>query len=115
MKRILYLIGCLLFALCGSVFANPPEDSESYSRFSQYQSVKVSPDGKHLAVITPIEGKNALAILETDSLEPTVVLRLAGNNQVGSYHWANNERIIFERQSFSSWFEQPRSLGNGLV
>ncbi|SHH72969.1 S9 family peptidase [Ferrimonas marina] len=111
MQRILSL---LLVILAWGIQAAPAE-IEHFSKNSQFHSVKISPDGKHLAVITPHEGKNVLAILAADTLKPTYLAKLDGNNQVGAYHWANDERVIFRLETFSSWYEQPRSNGEWLA
>ena len=58
---------CLGFQLCKAVAVEIP--LSDFARQAQFDNVKISPDGKHLAV-TFIKGdKGMLAILKRDSLE----------------------------------------------
>ncbi|MBY5992684.1 alpha/beta hydrolase family protein [Ferrimonas balearica] len=88
-----------------------PADIDTFSRFDQFQAVKIAPDGQHLAVLTPMDGKNVLAILSIDTMKPTHVIRFGENKQVGEFYWANNERVIVQLQFFKGWFEQPLTAG----
>ncbi len=88
-----------------------PADIESFSRDDQYRMVKISPGGGHLAILTPVEGKNVLAILNSETMKPTYVARFPGNKQVGDFHWANDERVIVQLEFFKGWFQHPVSAG----
>ncbi|MBY5980194.1 alpha/beta hydrolase family protein [Ferrimonas balearica] len=101
----------LALMLVSAVGWSAPQEIETFSRNSQFQGVKISPDGGHLAVLMPLEGKNVLAILDAKTMETTYVARFPGNKQVGDYHWVNDERVIIELQYFKGWFEQPMSAG----
>ncbi|MBW3139914.1 S9 family peptidase [Ferrimonas balearica] len=101
----------LALMLVSAVGWSAPQEIETFSRNSQFQGVKISPDGGHLAVLMPKDGKNVLAILDANTMQTTYVARFPGNKQVGDYHWANDERVIIELQYFKGWFTQPVSAG----
>ncbi|SHH73005.1 alpha/beta hydrolase family protein [Ferrimonas marina] len=109
--RYLSLVLGLFLSLSLSAAQPGPDSVEYYSKDSQFLDVKVSPDGKHIAVLTPIEGKNALAILNSESLEPTTVARFGDNKEVGDFHWVNKERVIVQLNYYKGWMEQPVSAG----
>jgi dipeptidyl aminopeptidase/acylaminoacyl peptidase len=94
----------------GSVAAEP-HDIRYFSRNPEFYSVKISPDGKHLAVMTPQDGRAGVAILETDTLKPTFIARFSEDRQIGEYHWANSERLIARLERFQGWRETPSTAG----
>ena len=86
-------------------------DVPYYSKSSEFTQVKISPDGKHLAVMTPVDGRNGVAILDTETLMPTWIARFPKDKQVGEFHWANSERLIARLEMFRGWNEHPTSAG----
>lgn len=84
---------------------------EEFSKHPQFYDVKISPDGKHLAVLINTEGRKTLAFLETDSKKVTYALRGGNRDQAGSYYWVNNERVVVQVQRVSGRFERPGSAG----
>jgi len=75
------------------------------------RDIEISPDGEHLALLIPLEGRNVLSIVKTQSLEPVNVIRFASTKQIGSFYWANDERLILRLDYFVSWYAQPTSAG----
>lgn len=97
------LLAALCMVLAFSSVAAPLSVTE-FSRDDEFKGMKISPDGKHLAVLTPVEGKNALAILDINTMKPTYVVKFSGEKQVGQFHWANNERVILTLEKFKPWY-----------
>ncbi|ARD20445.1 alpha/beta hydrolase family protein [Shewanella japonica] len=84
---------------------------EDYSRHSDYYNVKISPDGKHLAVLMNDEGRKRLAFLRTDNFEVTFALNSSGRDQPAEYYWVNNERVIVQVVQSRGRLELPINLG----
>jgi len=109
------IIVLALFMVCSSEPIQANQDqSQSISNFvaaSVIQDIKISPDGRHLALLTPLEGRNVLTIVKTASLEPVNVLRFGSTKQVGEFYWANNDRVILRLDYFVSWYAAPTSAG----
>jgi len=88
--------------------------TETISKFVEppaIRDIEISPDGKHLALLAPLEGRNVLSIVKTQTLEPVNVIRFASSKQIGNFYWANNERLILRLDYFVSWYAQPTSAG----
>ena len=66
--------------------------------FAEYSGIKISPDGAHLAVRKQHEGKNALIILQTDTLEPVHLQGFTGRDEVDGFWWISDERILFSKR-----------------
>lgn len=109
MNKTGYLImKALYFALVlllSSVSANAG-DWEHLFQNPKYQAVKISPDGKHLAVAMDSDGKRALIFIERKTMKMVGATKLPGKNEVGSYYWANNERVVIEINQSQPWSEQ---------
>lgn len=105
---MLLLLSC--FLPTGQAIAEV-HDVPYYSKSSEFTQVKISPDGKHLAVMIPVDGRNGVAILDTETLKPTWIARFSGEKQIGEFHWANSERLIARLEMFRGWNEHPTSAG----
>ena len=87
MSRLIIIISCLLTSFISN--AKPkPLPIETFSKASEFGSVKISPTGKYLAVMTQPNGKNSLMILDTDTFKVLHAINFPKNAQVGNYYWA---------------------------
>lgn len=77
----------------------------------EFQNMKISPDGKYLAVSMLIEDERGLVFLDRKTLTTVSVTRFAGSYEVGNYHWANNERVIINMVKRHGWLEELVSYG----
>lgn len=85
---------------------------EDFSRHSQYHDAKISPDGKHLAVlVTGAGGGKSLIFLETEGLKITYTANANRKSQVSDYYWVNNERVIIQIEQVSGALEVPLDYG----
>ena len=75
------------------------------------RNVQISPDGKHLALLAPVEGRNVVSIIKTDTREPVNILKFGSTKQVGDVYWANNERLVLRLDYFFSWYAAASSAG----
>lgn len=107
-----------MLALALAAFVSPlptaagetPEISH-FSQSTRFIDIKISPDGEHLAVLTPVDGLRSVVILDTETMKPTYIARFQGQQQVGEFHWANAERLIVRLEIFRGWLEHPTSAG----
>lgn len=76
-----------------------------------YSGVKLSPDGRFLSVMVDDQGKKAIGIIEMSTFEMVHGIRLPGQLQVGSYTWANNERLVIKLAETVPWMKQPQYYG----
>ncbi len=76
-----------------------------------FADVKISPDGKYLAVIVFQEDKRQLLCLDRATLKAVGGARMVGKDEVGQFFWANNERIVMKINSREPWEKQPKFYG----
>lgn len=96
--------------LCSSsnVYAASVDD---FSRQSEFYNVKISPDGKHLAVLINTDGRKTLAFLDSKTYEVTASLGGEKRDQVADYYWVNNERVIVQVEQVRGSLTKPVSYG----
>ena len=73
--------------------------------------IKISPDGKYMGLLVPVDGRNVLSIIETESRKSVNLLKFESNRQIGEFHWANEERLLMRLDYFQSWYAAPVSAG----
>ena len=69
-----------------SYFSNTPDTSD----------VEISPDGKHLVVISKLNGQEIFSVIETSTKK--IVSRIGASglgNNIGSVYWVNNKRLVY--------------------
>lgn len=91
--------------------ANALSQAQLFSKGDEYSNVKISPTGKYLSTITSVEGKNVLLVLDAQTKKLLNAIRFPGNAQVGTYEWANSERIVLAKEYLKGWHDTPIYYG----
>ncbi|KUJ84310.1 hypothetical protein AVO43_00980 [Microbulbifer sp. ZGT114] len=81
-------------------------------RHAEVQQVKISPDGKHIAVQKLHEGERVLVFMSLSPLEVTGALRFRGKEEVGNFYWATDDRAVVEVIARTAALEQPVNYGS---
>lgn len=89
------------FALVAVLFvrtaAAAPLPTRAFMADPQYHTVKISPDGRYLGVITPHEGRDILVVINLADRKILSTFRLTGwYADVGRFEWVSPERIVLE-------------------
>ena len=92
MKNI-YFACLIVLVFSTSVSSN---NWEHLCQRAKYQDAKISPDGKHIAIAMDSEGKRVLVFLNRKSMEMVGTAKLPDINEVGNFHWVNNERVVIK-------------------
>ncbi|MCL1123571.1 S9 family peptidase [Shewanella surugensis] len=82
-----------------------------FSRSSEFTQVQISPAGQYISAIQLFEGKRLLIILDSTTKKLLHVVNFPGKAQVGDYSWANNERLIVQKQYLKGWSIEPLYYG----
>jgi dipeptidyl aminopeptidase/acylaminoacyl peptidase len=86
---------------------------ETRAFFDDYtvDDIKISPDGKHLALSVPEDGVNYLLILQASDRKRMGLFRFPTNYSMGDFYWANNERIVYSMRVVRRNRARPLSTG----
>lgn len=104
MGKLFDLVGvisrALLLALvvCCSAMAASVED---YLRPPMFRNASLSPDGRHLAVLMPVNGRMNLATIDLDGRTPRVLTSFSRFDVVSS-HWVGSDRLVFSLGQFDT-------------
>ncbi|WP_158077129.1 alpha/beta fold hydrolase [Cognaticolwellia aestuarii] len=99
MKLIILL--CLMFGCSLLVSAqvsnnvkNQKLDINVLFQDDDYRDVRLSPDGKHIALIQNQKDTPVLIVVDVETMKAINQISFANKDNVGSYSWANNERLL---------------------
>ena len=77
---------------------------ERFSSLPSYTNVKISPDGRMISVLTKMpDDKKGLSIFDTESLSLINTITLTKEEEIASYSWVNNERLLIQIGYYDSW------------
>ena len=89
---------CLALLFVGDVAAAATAAElpvKDFWRHSEFEQIRISPDGKYLAATVPDEETRALVIFTRKDRKVTGVARFTDKRQVGAFAWVNNDRVAF--------------------
>lgn len=72
---------------------------KDFFKSPDFRSLQLSPNGQHIAVISPINKRDNLVIMDTDGLKNVRPLTGLKEESVSSFYWANNQEIVFTMDS----------------
>ena len=87
------ILGILLF-LSGQVSAQAPR-VEDFFKNPDFTGMQLSPSGKYLATLAPVEGHRNIVVLETEQLQNARPVTALDDQDVAGFFWASDEVIVF--------------------
>jgi len=93
MLRGLFLL-CIVLASSG-VWAKT-YSVDDFIRFPKYRTIKISPDGRHIAANFQEGSQVKLVIIEMGSNKVRGTYEFGDNRQIGNFYWANPRRVLME-------------------
>lgn len=110
MRRMILAVlvgaGCaVLPAAAGAV------DLERFLREESFTSIKISPDGTHVAATVPLEDATAVAILRTADMALVGSFRPPRNNHAGSFDWVSDQRLVIGLAQKLGRLDRPQATG----
>lgn len=99
----------VLLLLAAPAFAQPT--IAELFRPAQYAEMKLSPDGRHIAALVPVKGKQNIAII---TVSPRGAKALSGlsSRDVVDFWWVNDRRLLYRTGSIG--VRDTESRGGGL-
>ena len=94
-------------------FAAEPAPLKTYLTSAKYGQFTLSPNGRYLALLTPINGKRNLAVIDLQTRKSQAVTNITGFDVIG-YNWIGNERLAFSLGRLGSPTGPESADGGGL-
>lgn len=82
-----------------------PLPASYFAKNAQYNSIKISPDGKYFAASVPMANLTTLLIIERKTMKISYSYYFPENEHVDRYYWATNDRVIFTKSIKLPWQE----------
>jgi dipeptidyl aminopeptidase/acylaminoacyl peptidase len=82
------------------------------SRAPSFNTMKLSPDGKHIAATVTVQDKTKLVFLDAARMNAVGFANLGNSFGVGEFVWVSNKRVILEVVQYHPWVKQPVSYGD---
>ncbi len=95
----------LLVAFAHPIFA------KDHSSEIHYQNVKISPDGKYLAISLTLDGLSSLVFRDIETNKILGLTKLPEQLVLGDYQWVNNERVVFKINNKVAWSDKIQFYG----
>ncbi|HSN22338.1 MAG TPA: hypothetical protein VLS49_16765, partial [Usitatibacter sp.] len=87
-----------LLAACAAHAATPIED---FFRLPRYAAMGISPDGQHIAALSPVKGRQNLVVLDVPPKEAHALTAFDGKDVVW-FRWINSKRLMFATGSLAT-------------
>ena len=98
LQKIILIV--FLYLIAQFSLANPNNiPLERFFENPDYSGLTLSPDGKYIALISPVNERRNLVVMETNGLKNARPITGLKKQNVGSFFWANNKDIVFTMDS----------------
>jgi len=84
---------------------------ESFVKEGDYLNMKMSPDGKHISARVRVDGKVNLIFLQTSTMKIVGGVKPNENDEIHSAVWISNDRVVYQFQESSIYYDKPRATG----
>ncbi|MGN6513594.1 MAG: prolyl oligopeptidase family serine peptidase [Lysobacteraceae bacterium] len=104
--------GLLLLLLLPTLAWSREIPIEDFFKDAQFTTVKLSPDGQHIAVTVQRDDRGLLAVLRVSDDQIVGKWDYGKNNYIQDVIWANNDRVLFRVAMKSGSFDFQRARGD---
>lgn len=85
----------VLAIVSGTAAAAQPIAVETLFKIPEYENLRLSPDGAHLAAIIPVNGHHNLAVIDLRKMEARAITGYSTQDVV-NFAWINNRRLLVD-------------------
>jgi dipeptidyl aminopeptidase/acylaminoacyl peptidase len=101
MKRLAALLAIAGTAAFAALAADKPTPIEDFFRLPRYAAMALSPDGQHIAALSPVSGRQNLVVLDAALKDAHAVTAFDGKDVVW-FQWLNSKRLMFSTGSLAT-------------
>jgi len=94
-NQVFVLCTMLLLSFNSLAFNKELPSATDFFSLPDYTAITLSPSGKYLATLMPVNNRLNLVVIETKNRKNISVLTGFKKYNVGSYFWASDDRIVF--------------------
>jgi dipeptidyl aminopeptidase/acylaminoacyl peptidase len=91
-RFVLVTLGTVVAGTCSALAAEIPV--EVIFQRAQYGEIQLSPDGRYLAIVARLRGRNNLAVMELEKRDAKPITNFTDADVV-QFRWLNNKRLLY--------------------
>ena len=101
MRKLIRSSIALLLVVCSHQIWAKASDIpvKEFFKNPDYTALQLSPNGKYLALLSPVNDRRNIVVMETGNLAKARAITGLKNQDVGGFFWANNKDIVFTMDS----------------
>ncbi|MCW8877515.1 MAG: hypothetical protein OQK51_10705, partial [Kangiellaceae bacterium] len=101
MRKLIRSSIALLLVVCSHQIWAKASDIpvKEFFKNPDYTALQLSPNGKYLALLSPVNDRRNIVIMETENLTNARAITGLKNQDVGGFFWANDKDIVFTMDS----------------
>jgi dipeptidyl aminopeptidase/acylaminoacyl peptidase len=107
MIRMIFLAAAMIST---STFAADAIPLADFARHQKFKDVKISPDGKHLAISAIVDGNSVLSLVDVDT-NKGFSISPRQEDVVVDFWWVSDKRVVYTLGSKLGQLEQPVATG----
>ncbi|HET7611965.1 MAG TPA: alpha/beta fold hydrolase [Rhodanobacteraceae bacterium] len=105
------IVGVLLFGLAAAAVAADQIPLADLARHEQFKTVKISPDGTHLAVTAVLPTGQTILVLKNIETGKGVNLAPRGNDDVLDFWWVSPKYVVYDVAQHLGGWDRPIPTG----
>ncbi len=78
---------------------------ENFAAKSDFISMRISPDGKHMAFTYEENSSINLGVMNLKTKKGIYSFKMGDNREVAFFYWGNNKRLIIQSQRITGWLD----------
>jgi dienelactone hydrolase len=110
-----HFLPCLmaLILTAGSAFAAEPElPAELFARHAQYSDAQLSPTGEYLSVVTPLQDRRGLSIIQLSGDYRQNMIKFGPKETIADVAWVGDRRLVVSKARDVGYLEKPLLTGD---
>ncbi|MCX7033866.1 MAG: prolyl oligopeptidase family serine peptidase [Arenimonas sp.] len=109
--RLRHVLACLALLVSTPLAAAELIPLDHFLTPGQFNEIKISPDGQHLAATVPLADRTALVVLRRKDMVRTGHAMFGAQQHVTDFHWANARQLVYTESRKLGWLAAPVSMG----
>ena len=112
MKKALLVLVCFIFSF--GVIEKTSAKSlpiELFAKKSNFNSIKLSPDGKYFAATVPKDNTTQLVVIKRSTMKVVIAYAFGDFEHIGRFYWLNNQRLVYTKSYQKGSQEQKVTKG----
>jgi dienelactone hydrolase len=102
----------LILTACSAFAAEPELPAELFARHAQYSNAQLSPTGEYLSVVTPLQDRRGLSIIQLSGDYRQNMIKFGPKETIADVAWVGDHRLVVSKARDVGYLEKPLLTGD---